>query len=113
MRSTASVGLRPAGDVGLVRDDDELEAGLAQTAAGLLDAGEQLDLVHVAGRARDAVAHDRGVEHAVAVEEDCAPSSRQTRPARASSSRACIDVLQRLARRARGCSSRARESGRC
>jgi hypothetical protein len=54
-------GLRPAGDVRLVCDDDELEAGRAQTVAGLLDTWKDLDLVHVAGRAGDAVAHHGGV----------------------------------------------------
>jgi hypothetical protein len=54
-------GLRSAGDVGLVCDDDELEASRAQTVAGLLDTWKDLDLVHVVGRARDAVAHDRSV----------------------------------------------------
>jgi hypothetical protein len=63
-------GLRPASDVGLVRDDDELEAGRAQTIAGLLNAGEDLDFVHVPRWARDATSHDRAVQYAVTVEED-------------------------------------------
>jgi hypothetical protein len=64
-------GLCPASDIGLVRDDDELKAGPAQTVAGLLDTRKDLDLVQVAGRARDAVAYNRCVQYAVPVEEDC------------------------------------------
>jgi hypothetical protein len=75
-------GLRSAGYVGLVRDDDEIEAGLPQTSACFPHAGEYLDLAHIPGRVRNAAAHDRGVQYAVPVEENCAPSHvRRRRPA--------------------------------
>src|SRR5216684_2892483 len=57
------------GDVGLVGDDDIEESRRTQRLQRLAYAGKQLQIGKRARRVRLAVAHDRLVDHAVAVEK--------------------------------------------
>lgn len=63
------LGLAAAGDVGLVGDDDEEEAGGAETVEGFGGAGEDLHFGSGGGRVGAAIADDGAVEDAVAIEE--------------------------------------------
>ena len=74
--STSSRIRRSAGDVRLVRHDDQKEARFVQRCERLSDAGQDLKLGDAGGRVGLAVAHRGAIEHPVAIEEHGASHGR-------------------------------------
>jgi len=62
----------PPDDIGLVGDDDKQKAGAMQTVQGIRYAWENLEVVQRKRRLRLAGSEDLPVDHAVAVQKDCA-----------------------------------------
>ena len=61
--------LRAARDVGLIRDDDQAEAGIAQLVQRIGNSVQHFQILDVIGRMRLSIAHDGAIDDAVAIEK--------------------------------------------
>ena len=59
------------GDIGLIRDDDDQAAGVAQCPGGALDSRENLERIKGRWRIWLSVTHQGAIDDAIAIEEYC------------------------------------------
>ena len=90
-------GLGPAGDVRLIGNDDQNQAGVVEPPAGALDSWQQLKLLGGCRRVRLSVHDSWAVQNAVTIKEDGRPAGggvvrrAHSRPERASGTIASIE----------------------